>query len=421
MQYNKDAVTIEGVVRDAIVAAGGISESNADAFQKVGWSRAARTDKGVSAVGQVVALRMLAPQDDMGEAINERLPPGIRVFGVARVTAGFDARKTCDRRRYEYILPEFAFDPNSCRAKADSRADGGKEADAADAAAEAAAATPPDAPSPPFVFDDAAKDRMTAILRGYEGTHNFHNFTVRLPSTAPSATRYILSFECAGTVTVAGETWVRLVVVGQSFVLHQIRKMVGTALAVARGAAPPTAIADALRKDADVATPMAPELGLFLDETVYASYNKTWGAPRGEIRRDAWGDAATRFKLDRVYPHIAARDGEAGVNAEWLRSLNERNFRFSAWATAGRRTPKAKRGVGGDAVAGGAAKAGRGAGGRGRGRGDEGSGRGGEGRGRGRAAAAAPPPPPSAPAPAPPSGPAVDPGMEAALAAEWSD
>ena len=55
MQYNKDAVTIEGVVRDAIVAAGGISESNADAFQKVGWSRAARTDKGVSAVGQVVA------------------------------------------------------------------------------------------------------------------------------------------------------------------------------------------------------------------------------------------------------------------------------------------------------------------------------------------------------------------------------
>jgi tRNA U38,U39,U40 pseudouridine synthase TruA len=76
-----------------------------------------------------------------------------------------------------------------------------------------------------------------------------------------------------------GEQWVRLVVVGQSFLLHQIRKMVGTAVAVLRGVAPPDAIPLALSKDRDVITPMAPELGLFLDECFYSSYNKRWCFP----------------------------------------------------------------------------------------------------------------------------------------------
>ena len=78
-----------------------------------------------------------------------------------------------------------------------------------------------------------------------------------------------------------GERWVRLVVYGQSFILHQIRKMVGTALAVFRGAAPEDAIASALRREGDVATPMAPELGLFLAETVYSHYNATWAGDNG--------------------------------------------------------------------------------------------------------------------------------------------
>lgn len=78
-----------------------------------------------------------------------------------------------------------------------------------------------------------------------------------------------------------GQRWVRLVVFGQSFILHQIRKMVGTALAVFRGAAPPDAIASALRREGDVATPMAPELGLFLAETVYSHYNSAWAGDNG--------------------------------------------------------------------------------------------------------------------------------------------
>ena len=81
--------------------------------------RAARTDKGVSAVGQLVSLKMLVefPNYDLIANINKHLPDQIRVLGYTKVTAGFDARKHCDKRRYEYVLPAWAFDPSACRSR----------------------------------------------------------------------------------------------------------------------------------------------------------------------------------------------------------------------------------------------------------------------------------------------------------------
>ena len=57
MQRNPGAKTIEDDLEKAIVLAGGIAETNAGDFGKVHWNRAARTDKGVSAVGQVVSFK----------------------------------------------------------------------------------------------------------------------------------------------------------------------------------------------------------------------------------------------------------------------------------------------------------------------------------------------------------------------------
>ena len=46
---------------------------------QVHWQRAARTDKGVSAVGQVVSLKMVTEPEGIVDRINDHLPTQLRV------------------------------------------------------------------------------------------------------------------------------------------------------------------------------------------------------------------------------------------------------------------------------------------------------------------------------------------------------
>lgn len=117
---------------------------------------------------------------------------------------------------------------------------------------------------------------------------NRHGTQVNLPSF-PDRHRSL-----AGTVSeravlrppvlghVQGSPWVRLVVVGQSFMLHQIRKMVGLAVAVMRGTAPDYVMPASLSPEHDMHVPMAPEGGLFLERCFFEAYNTRWSHEHGE-------------------------------------------------------------------------------------------------------------------------------------------
>ena len=68
--------------------------------------------------------------------------------------------------------------------------------------------------------------------------------------------RTILRAQQANSV-LQGQQWVRMVVLGQSFMLHQIRKLVGTAVAVMRGDAPPDCIQLALLPERHMVRPIS--------------------------------------------------------------------------------------------------------------------------------------------------------------------
>ena len=328
---------------------------------------------------------MISEPPGIIERINEHLPAQIRAYGYRRVVKGFDARKACDKRRYEYILPVWMFDPAMKGIYQPRRAKnggGGKEDDDDDDAVEEAveegeqnhvqeAVVEPTftatttattttkiayGSDSTFEFDQSCIDRLNAILCQFQGTHNFHNYTVKTSATAPQAKRYILSFTCPGVFLVDGQPWVRMVVTGQSFVLHQIRKMVGMAVAEFRGVAPDGCLRHALGSMQHVATPLAPALGLFLDECHYDAYNRQWGEHQEVLQLEDWRAAVDVFKGERLYPALAKMDREEQVNAIWLSSLND-DRRFASWLSknnkekekdGGKRTAKESNDGGGD-------------------------------------------------------------------------
>ena len=299
MQRNPGVRTVEGELEAAIARAGGISEANAGDFGKVQWTRAARTDKGVSAVGQVVALKMVLEPPGTLERVNAALPERFEVFGIDRVTNGFNAKTMCDRRRYEYVIPTWAFDPNVGRETASV---GGESA---------AAGT--------FEFTESTRARVDAVLKNYCGTHNFHNYTVKVKPTDAQAKRYILSFDCSEPFEAHGETFVRCQVVGQSFMLHQIRKLIGTMLAVVRGELTEEDQKFALLSHRHAPTPMAPELGLFLCECIFGAYNDRFGSVHDKFQLDKYAEKSEKFKLEHVYAHIANQEREENTLRHWIR------------------------------------------------------------------------------------------------------
>ena len=107
MQINPGCKTIEADLAKAIHAAGLISDENyegGDGFAKIGWNRAARTDKGVHAAGGLVSLKMrlknMATEEAVA-AINEHLVPSIRVMAMTRVSKRFNSKLQCEQRVYE--------------------------------------------------------------------------------------------------------------------------------------------------------------------------------------------------------------------------------------------------------------------------------------------------------------------------------
>ena len=95
-------------------------------ISEAGYSRCGRTDVGVSAFGNVVALRVrccheppCAPvcpgseavppprgklKADYASRLNQQLPPEIRVVGCAEVDDTFSARFNCTGRTYKYFF-----------------------------------------------------------------------------------------------------------------------------------------------------------------------------------------------------------------------------------------------------------------------------------------------------------------------------
>ncbi|CAH2001968.1 unnamed protein product [Acanthoscelides obtectus] len=193
MQRNPYTKTIEEDLFKALHKAKFINDLCYDQVQNMQFQRAARTDKGVSAVRQVVSIKL--PENMDIEQVNKELPDVIRLFDCKRVTKGFNSKSQCSGRTYMYMLPTVAF------------ADHDKEVE-----------------QESFRLDADKLNRINELLKHFVGTKNFHNYTSKKKPNDPSAKRYIMSFVCETPIIRNNVEFAILKVHGQSFMMHQIRK-----------------------------------------------------------------------------------------------------------------------------------------------------------------------------------------------------
>jgi len=333
-QINPGRRSVEREVERAMLLAGGMVESNFGDLSKIGFTRTARTDKGVHAVSQCLSMKLRLPQTDGHEErfvahMNDFLPPDVVVHNITRVMGSFHAKNFCSGRVYQYLLPTFLLESESHFQAREGAADfcttfGGnsmskmiREFEAVhrdvllpedDEKRKLAAAALTRSYYGLHVSQDTLARFRSALTR-FVGTRRYHNFTRGIGGKEGQAERYITSFACSDPhMDADGLEWTCLTVHGQSFLLNQIRKMVGLALEVGRGR---TALEDMDRcfeatQLADI--PRMPGLGLYLGEVDFGLYN---GKVRGQNEQFGKGKKSQE-RIDRratEADQVAAEEG----------------------------------------------------------------------------------------------------------------
>ena len=229
-QVQPDAVTIQGTLLEA-------ARRLFDGDVRV--IGASRTDAGVHAVGQTVALTAEGdyPAATVQAALNAYLPREIRVVAAAAAPAGFDARRAARGKRYLYLIDNAAV------------------------------------PSPlllRWAWHVAAPldvGAMRSGLAGLRGRHDFSAFCAAPGRNADPACRV------HALHVVRRKSLLAIVVSGDRFLHHMVRNIVGSAVEVGRGAEQSGWLAAVLAGgDRTQAGPTAPAHGLVLLRVLYGEH-----------------------------------------------------------------------------------------------------------------------------------------------------
>ncbi|SCU78216.1 LAME_0A03730g1_1 [Lachancea meyersii CBS 8951] len=201
--------TVEGTILQAMNACKLVPSMTP---QDYNFSRCGRTDKGVSAMNQVISLKVrsnLTNEQQLDESLdkkeinyvhilNQILPDDIRVSAVClRPPKGFDARFSCQHRHYRYL----------------------------------------------FRGDDLNIEEMKRSASLFEGEHDFRNFC-KLDGSK-QITNYKRTIKHSSIIKI-NETMFCFDLIGSAFLWHQVRCMMANLFLVGQGLEKVSLISDML-------------------------------------------------------------------------------------------------------------------------------------------------------------------------------
>ncbi|KRY50714.1 tRNA pseudouridine synthase A, mitochondrial, partial [Trichinella britovi] len=299
MQVNPNVPTVEKYIMEALQKLNLITVDQMVQPSSFKFQRAARTDKGVSATKQICSLLLPTiegKENDTVNLLNGLLPDDIRIFGLQRATKSFDSKKWCDSRSYSYTLPSYCF-----RHQSDLERD-------------------------KFRLDNKDIEEINRILMQYVGTHNFYNFTSGKLHKDESCKRFIIRCECGKRFLYNNIEYLTVDIKGQSFLIHQIRKMIGFCVSLIRGDLDPC-LQQKVWQNERIKIPKAPSLGLVLEEVRiphYEHYNKRFQATHQRLCWDIYQEKCDEFKQAYIIKDILETDESEKIFEEWLTYLTEK-------------------------------------------------------------------------------------------------
>jgi tRNA pseudouridine38-40 synthase len=232
-QVQPNAMTIQGVLASAIGRITG---------EKVSPQGSGRTDAGVHALAQVAtfATESAVPTANFVKALNDILPPSVRVFEATEAPENFHARKSACAKTYRYRILRAPICPPFLARYVWHY---------------------------PYPLDESAMAQGAALV---EGERDFTSFAALDPERGSGD-------EAASNVRrIFSSHWLRendelvYTVRGSGFLHHMVRNLVGTFILVGKGTLRPgdvTRILEARNRSAAGAT--APAGGLYLVNVEY--------------------------------------------------------------------------------------------------------------------------------------------------------
>jgi tRNA pseudouridine38-40 synthase len=235
-QVQPDAATVQGTLASAIGRITG---------EKVLPQGSGRTDAGVHALAQVAtfATESPVPTANFRKALNDILPPSVRVLNVEEAAADFHARKSARGKTYRYRIYRAAICPPFLARYVWHY---------------------------PYPLEEEAMGRAAPLIHG---EHDFTSFA----AVDSERGRDDATASLSGNVRrVFSSHWERqgdefvYTVKGSGFLHHMVRNLVGTFILVGKGTLQPgdiTRILEARNRSAAGAT--APASGLYLVNVEY--------------------------------------------------------------------------------------------------------------------------------------------------------
>jgi tRNA pseudouridine38-40 synthase len=234
-QVQPDAVTIQGTLASAIGRLTG---------EKVLPQGSGRTDAGVHALAQVAsfAIKSPIPAENLIKALNDTLPPSIRVLEASEAPPEFHARKSARSKTYRYRIFRGPICPPFLARYVWHY---------------------------PYLLDEESVRQTAEIV---VGEHDFTSFAAVDPEKGEEQTAEVPS----NVRQIFFSSWERradelvYTVRGSGFLHHMVRNLVGTFILVGKRTLKPEDIRRILKaRDRSAAGATAPANGLYLVSVEY--------------------------------------------------------------------------------------------------------------------------------------------------------